>query len=227
MISFIIPAYNEEKYIQCCIFAIQCACKALDCKHEIIVVDDQSSDLTRACALKLGVKVLTKKIRHLGEVRNHGAREARGDYLVFVDADTLVLESALEEMLNQKDSYEAGSTIGKYYDLNKYPLQKKTMNMYAWFCRYIWRTANGYFMWCNREKFVEFNPDYYLFEDVWFKNNYNSFYLGHKKVLTSGRKAITHNFLLSLIPFMLKYVLFGNKIIKSKKHLGMWYDGKR
>tara|TARA_R100001015_G_C4621394_1_gene178579 strand:- start:1287 stop:1973 length:687 start_codon:yes stop_codon:yes gene_type:complete len=228
MISFIIPAYNEEKYIKSCISSIQIASRNYE--YETIVVNDNSSDKTKEIALKNGAVVIDVNYRHIGKVRNAGARSAKGNLLVFIDADTCILSTVLTEIVNNKNKYKAGCAFGKYYDLysNKYCLF--CMNLYTWVMKNLWRTGFGYFMWCNAKDFNKgFSEDLYIFEDKHFVRSFKSkeFYFGKQRVLTSGRKVRTHNFLNKLVPFFIKYCFKGKKLLKDKNELDIWYDGVR
>ena len=81
-ISVIIPTYNEESVILDCLRSL--ASQSLK-DFEIIVVDDGSTDTT---VEKLeDVMVLHQNHLGAGAARNLGAKQAKGDILVFVDAD--------------------------------------------------------------------------------------------------------------------------------------------
>ncbi len=84
LISIIIPTFNEEKNIKKCIDSLL---EHSYPNQEIIVVDDGSKDSTVELLKNLSVKLLTQQ--HLGpaKARNKAAGEAKGDILVFVDAD--------------------------------------------------------------------------------------------------------------------------------------------
>jgi len=58
MITFIIPAHNEELLIGGTISALQTAAGAMDENYEIIVVDDASTDATNTVATRCGARVL-------------------------------------------------------------------------------------------------------------------------------------------------------------------------
>src|SRR5258705_7113095 len=90
MTSFIIPAHNEEAWVGRCLSAIRSALESVGTAHEIIVVDDGSTDGTSSIARQHGARVFRVEHRHIAATRNAGAREARGNLLFFVDADTLV-----------------------------------------------------------------------------------------------------------------------------------------
>lgn len=98
-ISVIVPAYNEEKYLGETLKSIQRAKEFLLKKDavptEIIVVDNNSTDSTFDVALSFGASVVKETKRNVARVRNAGASFAKGDVLVFIDADTIVPEELL------------------------------------------------------------------------------------------------------------------------------------
>ena len=77
--------------------------------HEIIVVDDASSDATALIARQQGAQVIRVEHRQIAATRNAGARQAHGDILFFVDADTLVNAPAIQSALR---SVRAGAVGG-------------------------------------------------------------------------------------------------------------------
>ncbi len=107
MISFIIPTLNEERIIE----------KTLKClssyggEKEIIVSDGYSKDKTIEIAKKYGVVVEHDGSfrQTIGEGRNMGANIAKGDFLVFIDADIFIPEpdiffkKALKDFAEKKD----------------------------------------------------------------------------------------------------------------------------
>ena len=87
--SIIIPIYNVEKYLRQCIDSVL-AENFLDC--EIILVNDGSPDgCSEICdeyANKYShIKVIHKHNGGLSDARNAGIKEAKGDYLIFLDSD--------------------------------------------------------------------------------------------------------------------------------------------
>src|SRR5437660_10438060 len=77
MISFIVPAYNEELELSSTIAAIHAAMSGAAQAYEIIVVDDASTDATPEIAARAGGRVLSIPRRQLAAGRNSGARGAQ------------------------------------------------------------------------------------------------------------------------------------------------------
>ena len=85
--SVIVPAYNEGKLIGACVRALGAQSVARD-TYEILVVDDASVDGTAAIARAAGAdRVLTIEHGGAAAARNAGVRAARGDLVLFTDAD--------------------------------------------------------------------------------------------------------------------------------------------
>jgi glycosyltransferase involved in cell wall biosynthesis len=90
MISFIVPAYNEEHELSGTLTAIREAASGATQPYEIIVVDDASTDATPKIASDAGATVIPIDRRQIAASRNAGARAAQGEYLFFIDADTRI-----------------------------------------------------------------------------------------------------------------------------------------
>jgi glycosyltransferase involved in cell wall biosynthesis len=90
MISIVIPTYYEEKIIE---FTLQLLKSQLTIPHEIIVSDGGSKDRTVEAAGKYADKVVVfarAERQTIAQGRNEGARAARGEFLVFLDADCVI-----------------------------------------------------------------------------------------------------------------------------------------
>ena len=85
-VSVIIPVYNEEKYLDLCLKSINENTYPRG-SFEIIVVDNGSDDNSVDIARKYTDKVFICPEINVGEMRNHGAKNARGDIYAFIDAD--------------------------------------------------------------------------------------------------------------------------------------------
>src|SRR5881296_3640911 len=97
MISFIVPAYNEELELSSTIASIRVAASGVTQPYEIIVVDDASVDATAQIAAVAGARVISIDRRQIAAARNAGARAAQGEYLFFVDADTRIKRTHIAE----------------------------------------------------------------------------------------------------------------------------------
>jgi len=89
-ISVIIPALNEEAHIERAILSASDA-------DEVIVVDGGSNDATVSITEKLGAKVIISK-KGRGVQQDAGAKEAKGDALLFLHADTMLPEGWKESV---------------------------------------------------------------------------------------------------------------------------------
>jgi glycosyltransferase involved in cell wall biosynthesis len=96
MLSIIIPTLNEEKYLPSLLDSIK---NQSFKNYEIIVSDAGSKDKTREIAKRYGAKIVDGGLPAKG--RNEGAKVARGDLLLFLDADVLLSEKFLEKSLKE------------------------------------------------------------------------------------------------------------------------------
>lgn len=103
MISIIIPVYNQAGHLDNCLASI----KEQTCdNYEIIVIDDGSKDDIETVINKyrpvFGEKLYYFKQANQGAsaARNRGAGMAKGEYLIFCDADIIMEPEMLESMLN-------------------------------------------------------------------------------------------------------------------------------
>jgi glycosyltransferase involved in cell wall biosynthesis len=94
MVSIIIPAFNEEAYLPRLLASINAQDYG---DHEIIVADNGSRDRTRSIARNEGARVVPGGIPAVG--RNRGAEAARGEYLLFLDADTVLPDNFLGKIM--------------------------------------------------------------------------------------------------------------------------------
>jgi len=97
MMSVVIAAYNEEKTLGDCLDSLLAQTAPRD-SYEIIVADDGSADKTREVAESRGVRVVTQPNLGPAAARNLGARHARGDLLLFIDADSVPDARCIEAM---------------------------------------------------------------------------------------------------------------------------------
>jgi glycosyltransferase involved in cell wall biosynthesis len=70
MISFIVPAHNEERWIGKCLGSIRTTMEKPGEPHEVVVVDDSSTDSTAQIAGQMGARVIRVEHRHISAARN-------------------------------------------------------------------------------------------------------------------------------------------------------------
>jgi glycosyltransferase involved in cell wall biosynthesis len=94
-LSVVVPAYNEEKYIEPCLRAIRNQSVEL----ELVVVDNASSDNTAAIAEEYADVVVREDRKGVAFARERGWRSAHGDVIAFTDADTIVAPNWTEKII--------------------------------------------------------------------------------------------------------------------------------
>src|SRR5690348_3578656 len=92
-VSVIIPARNAAQFI---CESIESVLEQTLQPCEILVIDDGSIDGTAAIVEKFGspIRLLKQKHQGVSAARNLGVREARGEYVAFLDADDVFIEKA-------------------------------------------------------------------------------------------------------------------------------------
>jgi glycosyltransferase involved in cell wall biosynthesis len=121
MLSIIIPTLNEENYLPFLLSAI----KSQGFKdYEIIVADNNSKDKTREISERFGCRIVLGGLP--ARARNQGAKNAKGDLLLFLDADTMIVENFLENSLNEFKK--------RQLDVASYTLVPKTENIFLRNC---------------------------------------------------------------------------------------------
>lgn len=103
LVSVIVPAYNEEKTLEKCLESIR---QQIYKKIELIVIDDGSTDTTSKIAKKYADIFIKQEHLGPGVARNKAAEIAKGEILVFIDADmyldNLYIEKIIRPILERK-----------------------------------------------------------------------------------------------------------------------------
>ena len=149
----------------------------VDLTGEVIVVDNNSTDLTAQVASDLNVTVVFEPINQISKARNKGAEVAKGRFLIFLDSDTLVNPSLLKkslELLDQEKVIGGGSLLTCEGVVNK------GIRLWNWVSVTL-NLAAGSFIFVTKEAFDQsrgFSTLLYAGEEINFS----------KKIKRIGRK---------------------------------------
>ena len=116
MVSIVVPVYNAEKYLEDCLISL------VDQTYEnieIILVDDGSVDDSGRICDSWAEKddriiVYHKKNEGVSATRNFGIQRARGKFLMFVDADDMLVLNAVEYMVKEMIKNNSELVVCKY-----------------------------------------------------------------------------------------------------------------
>jgi glycosyltransferase involved in cell wall biosynthesis len=228
-LSFVIPAYNEEFELGGTLAAIRAASAAFD--HEIVVVDDGSTDRTAEIAREGEARVVTINRRQISAARNAGARVARGEILFFVDADTRISAAHVNGAL---DALGAGCSGGGARVIMEGPVPRWAEFFLKVFSFFYFGSAlaAGAFLFTTRANYEAvggFDETYFAGEEVWFSmalKKLGRFKILREPVKTSGRKLRMHRSSQIWWQFM-RLMIGGLWLSRRREGLDLWYDGKR
>lgn len=168
--SLIIPAYNEEKWLPKTLEALHLAMENVALSGELIVVDNNSSDATASVAKQAGASVVFEPVNQISRARNSGARVARGNYFVFVDADTLISTELLQQALDNLSKGCCGGGVRVEFDTLDSVFARMGLTLWNSVSRQM-RWAAGCFVYARREGFEAvggFSEQVYASEEIWF-----------------------------------------------------------
>jgi glycosyltransferase involved in cell wall biosynthesis len=231
MISFVIPAYNEEHELSDTLAAIRDAASEAAQPYEIIVVDDASTDGTPTIASNAGAKVIPINRRQIAASRNAGAHAAQGDYLFFIDADTRINQAHVSGGIAALEGGCTGGGARVAMD-GFIPFWGRMLLRGFSFVYFGLNLGAGAFLFTTRGNFDViggFDEQYFAGEEVYFSlelKKLGRFKVLRESVVTSARK-------LRMYPathFLRKFfgvILRGPRGVRSRAKLSLWYDGKR
>ncbi len=114
LVSVVIINYNGKEYILDCINSVF---KTTNCNFEVLLIDNNSSDnSSESCKEKYPEIRLFRNKKNLAmAARNKGIDEAKGDFLVFLDADTVVEPNWLSILLDSYKKHGIGMYQGRFF----------------------------------------------------------------------------------------------------------------
>jgi len=127
-LSIIIPAYNAEEFLEATILS---AVKITPPALEVIVVDDGSTDQTSAICASFGNKICYRRVKNGGvsRARNIGAAMATGEWLLFLDADDLLLPDGPVTLVTAAEKSEADMAYGMVNERQEPPKEPRITGM--------------------------------------------------------------------------------------------------
>ncbi|HEV8618923.1 MAG TPA: glycosyltransferase [Candidatus Udaeobacter sp.] len=230
MISFIVPAYNEELELSSTITAIRVAASSV-APHEIIVVDDASADATAEIAVRAGAQVISIERRQIAAARNAGAGAAKGEYLFFVDADTRINRAHVVEAIRALEAGYAGGSARVVTD-GVIPLWGRVFLRTFCAVYFGFNLGAGAFLFTTRRNFDAvrgFDEQYFIGEEVCFSlalKKLGRFKVLREPILTSGRKLRMYS-ARQILANSFTVILGGPRVARSRAKLYLWYEGKR
>ena len=239
-LSVVIPAFNEARLIERALQSVAVSIaqnRKSGFTSEIIVVDNNSTDNTADLARRAGARVVFEPVNHIGRARNAGAAQATGDWLLFLDADSLLSPELLADILRVIES-------GKYVGCGS-TLRMDGLPWWANVTLQLWTGISVLFRWaagalvvCRRDAFQEvggFDQDLYALDEIrlskqlkrWGRRHGLPFTIltGHP-LETSSRKVSLYS-AREIGGQILRIFVLPKRTLQDKKHLSVWYDGRR
>jgi glycosyltransferase involved in cell wall biosynthesis len=234
MVSFIVPAHNEQACLGCTLQAIHESARVLGQPYEIIVVDDASTDATAAIARQNGARLVSVNHRQIAATRNSGGRTANGGRFIFVDADTTANPRAVAAALQAMDKGAVGGGAPAWFEEeDRMPFYTRLLGVLVAVLTKLIGFTGGAFMFCTREAFHAtggFDERLFWAEEGSFAlrlKREGRFVVLWERVLTSPRRLRTFSGpkLVSILARLLSspFKIFTHRASVEK----IWYDSDR
>ena len=239
-LSVIMPAFNEEKLIAGSISAARSSLQRAGLAagaFEIVVVDNASTDATARLAERFGARVLHEPVRQIAGARNAGARAARGDWYLFLDADSWLSAGLAGELLRALENPRVlgGGAVVCMHDI---PITYRVI-LAGWnFCSRQFGWAAGSFLFCRAEVFETlggFASEYFVAEEIDLSRRLKQaahqcgqrvVVLARNGLLTSSRKCRLYTGV-EVVKLVLRMCLHPRRFFRDPRMCHAWYDGRR
>jgi len=230
-LSFVVPAYNEAQLLGSTLTAIEQATRTIPLTFEIIVVDDASRDRTPEVARAHGARVVPVNFRQIAATRNAGAREARGEWLVFVDADTKISAQVLQDATAALHGGAVGGGCALRFD-GRVPRYGRVLIALVLPVYRALGLAAGCFLFCTRQAFEAvggFDESLFAAEEAVLSRalrRRGRFVMLSSAVLTSARKLRAHS-PREVMGTLLRLAFTGPRAVRRRDGLELWYGQRR
>ncbi|MCM2267914.1 MAG: glycosyltransferase [Elusimicrobiales bacterium] len=170
-ISVVVPAFNEEKLLGVCLESVRTAFASFPgTELELIVCDNNSTDGTARAAAAAGALVVFEPLNMISLARNSGAGAASGEWLLFIDADSVLSAATLGAALGLM---RGGGCVGGgaliAFERPAPPAWGRALTGLWNLISRVFRLAAGSFLFCRRDAFVwvgGFSPLLYAAEEL-------------------------------------------------------------
>jgi glycosyltransferase involved in cell wall biosynthesis len=110
-ISVVVPAHNEEHYIEPCLIAIEEASQRVSIPVETVVVLNRCTDRTEQIAQAYGATLVADQSRCISQIRNHGVNVSSGEAIVTCDADSRLHPATLLRVVDELTKGAVGGGV--------------------------------------------------------------------------------------------------------------------
>ena len=239
-LSVVVPAFNEEKLLPGTLAAVADAVRGAGYtaqEWELRVADNASTDRTAALAREAGASVVHESRRQIARARNAGARDARGRWLLFVDADTQPssgLLCATRTLMESGRCCGAGALI---QGRGSPPAVRAMIGAWNLISRTLTMACGAYVL-CRADAFRElggFNEELYAAEELDLSRRLRRWgaprglrfeIVRDAKLDTSLRKLELYS-ARELAGMAVRGLLQPRRALRDPRFLGHWYDGRR
>ena len=240
LISVAIPAFNEEKLLPQTLTAVEKAQTAFTergWETEVVICDNNSTDATAKLAEAAGARVVFEPVNQISRARNAAGNAARGDWIVFLDADSTPCPALMGKMATLMEDQ---AVIGAGVQIK---MEGITLSGRAGIL--LWNTVSRLFRWpagsfilCRAEAFRQldgFSENLYAAEELEFDHRLKQLgrlrgqrveILRQPRLLTSNRRMVMYS-PFRIFGFIAITCLTLGFSLQRKSMCNWWYDGRR
>lgn len=203
-VSVIVPVYNAERYLQCCIDSIL---EQSISDLELILVDDGSCDNSGMICDKAAAKDKRVKVFHISNggvsrARNLGIENANGEYITFVDSDDYIETDHIRNILikgEEELAYGGYKNVDGEKVIDSWRPVEQIVTIEEYRCNFesLWRENPLCFVWCGcyktdiiKDNYIKFDVNVNLGEDILFNLRYLKYC---KNIRLVSKSSYCHN----------------------------------
>ena len=242
LITIAIPAFNEEELLPSTLAAVVEAGEAFTQRGwemEVVVCDNNSTDSTAEIAEAAGARLVFEEHNQKSRARNAAGKAAKGEWIIFVDADSKPSKALFEATavaMDKKEIVGGGATLK--FEGGKAPvpfaLAERIWNKIS----RVMSLPAGSYIFCRSEDFSQlngFSEKLYASEEIDFGRRLKK--LGRKRqqrlkiltetpIFTSDRKAYCTS-VGEILKLLFLWVFTVGRSARKIENCHLWYDGRR